>query len=100
MAFRIIWSETAGEDLKAMVFYIGLDNPVAAARLAARILGRIEAASQFPLSLRMVPEKNNRTIREALLNPYRIIFAVDEARRVLHVLRLWHAARGMPEISP
>ena len=99
MAFKIIWSDTAGEDLKAIVFYIGLDNPAAAARLAARILSRIEIAAQYPLSLRVVPEKNNRKIREALLNPYRIVFAVDEKQGVLHVLRIWHAARGMPEIG-
>lgn len=99
MAFKIIWSDTAGEDLKAIVFYIGRDNPAAAARLAARILSRIEVAAQFPRSIRVVPEKDSSNIREALLNPYRIVFAVDERRDVLHVLRIWHASRGIPEID-
>ncbi|MFA5044132.1 MAG: type II toxin-antitoxin system RelE/ParE family toxin [Kiritimatiellia bacterium] len=99
MAFKIIWSNTAGENLKEIVFYIGLDNPDAAACLAARILSRIEIAAQYPLSLRVAPEKNSRKIREALLNPYCIVFAVDEKRGVLHVLRIWHAARGIPEIE-
>ncbi len=99
MAFKIIWSDTAGEDLKAIVFRIGLDNPSAAARLAARILSRIEIAARFPRSIRMVPEKDSSNIREAILNPYRIVFAVDERRKVLHVLRIWHASRGIPEID-
>ncbi|MFA7256458.1 MAG: type II toxin-antitoxin system RelE/ParE family toxin [Kiritimatiellales bacterium] len=99
MAFKIIWSDTAGEDLKSIVFYIGMDNPAAAARLAGRILSRIEIAAKYPLALRMVPEKDSRKVREALLNPYRIVFSVDERHGVLHVLRIWHAARGMPEID-
>jgi plasmid stabilization system protein ParE len=99
MAFKIIWSDTAGEDLKTIVFYIGLDNPAAAARLAARILNRIEIAAQFPRSIRVVPEKDSRNIREAILNPYRIVFSVDERRNILHVLRIWHASRGIPEID-
>ena len=99
MAFKIIWSDTAGEDLKAIVFYIALDNPAAAARLAARILSRIEIAAQFPRSIRVVPEKDSSNICEAILNPYRIVFAVDERRNVLHVLRIWHASRGIPEID-
>ncbi len=99
MAFKIIWSDTAGEDLKAIVFHIGLDNPAAAARFAARILSRIEIAARFPSSIRMVPEKDSSNIREAILNPYRIVFAVDERRKVLHVLRIWHASRGIPEID-
>lgn len=99
MAFKIIWSDTAGEDLKSIVFYIGLDNPAAAANIAERILSRIEIAAKYPLALRMAPEKDNRKVREALLNPYRIVFYVDDRHRVLHVLRIWHTARGIPEID-
>ncbi len=33
MAFRIVWSETATEDLKEIVRYIAMDNPGAAAHL-------------------------------------------------------------------
>ena len=34
MAFHIIWSNTAVEDLKGIVQYIALDDPDAAAKLA------------------------------------------------------------------
>ncbi len=45
MAFHIIWSNTAVEDLKGIVLYIALDNPDAAAKLADRIVQRIETVS-------------------------------------------------------
>ena len=50
MAFQIIWSETASEDLREIVRYIALDDSIAAAHLADRIVSRIELAGNLPLS--------------------------------------------------
>lgn len=98
MAFQIIWSHTAVEDLKGIVQYIALDAPYAAAELADRIIQRIETASKLPFSNRAVPEKAEEPVREAILKPYRLIYQVDSNRNVIHILRIWHAARGIPEI--
>jgi len=99
MAFKIIWSQTAVEDLKGIVQYIALDDPDAAAKLADRIMQRIEAASKLPFSNRAVPERDEESIREAILKPYRLIYQVDADRCVIHILRIWHAARGIPDIE-
>jgi toxin ParE1/3/4 len=99
MAFEIIWSETASEDLKEIVLYIAQDDSSAAARLAERILSYIETASSFPFSNRAVPEKSDESIREAILKPYRIVYHADRQRNAIHILRIWHAARGAPEIE-
>jgi toxin ParE1/3/4 len=99
MAFKIIWTQTAAEDLKEIVQYIALDDPDAAAKLAERIITCIENASNLPFSNRSVPEKGEESIRESILKPYRIIYQTDAHREVLHVLRIWHAARGIPEID-
>jgi addiction module RelE/StbE family toxin len=99
MAFRIIWSATASEDLKEIVQYIAMDDPRAASHLADRVLAHIEMASTLPFSNRFVPEKGDETIRESILKPYRMIYHVDKDREAIHVLRIWHAARGMPELN-
>jgi addiction module RelE/StbE family toxin len=99
MALRIIWSQTAVEDIKGIVEYIALDAPDAAADLADRILAQIETAAELPFSNRAVPEKADGSIREAILKPYRIIYYVDDRRKVIHVLRIWHAARGIPDLG-
>jgi addiction module RelE/StbE family toxin len=99
MAFKIIWSQTAVEDLKGIVQYIALDDPNAAANLAERIIQRIESASKLPFSNRAVPERAEESIREAILKPYRLIYQVDSDRGVIHILRIWHAARGIPDIE-
>lgn len=99
MAFHIIWSRTAVEDLKGIVQYIALDDPDSAAKLADRIVQSIEPASELPFSNRAVPEKDDESIREAILKPYRLIYQVDADHSVIHILRIWHAARGMPGID-
>ncbi|MEJ2648366.1 MAG: type II toxin-antitoxin system RelE/ParE family toxin [Sedimentisphaerales bacterium] len=98
MAFQIIWTQTAAEDLKEIVQYIALDDPDAAAKLAEHILIRIESASNLPFSNRSVPEKGEESVRENILKPYRILYQIDTDRNVIHILRIWHAARGIPEI--
>ncbi len=99
MAFRVIWSESASNDLRQIVQFIARDNREAAARLAERVLQHVEAAAALPRANRMVPEKGDPLIREAILQPYRIIYLVEDRRETLHVLRIWHAARGIPEIE-
>jgi len=66
MAFQREWSETASEDLKEIITYIALDDPEAPSNLSGRIIHRIEIASEFPLSNRVVPEKNDEFVRETI----------------------------------
>ena len=99
MALRIIWSQTAGEDLREIAYYIARDNQKAAVQPANRIFHYIESASELPYSNRMVPEKADQTIREIILKPYRIIYSIDNDRNTLHVLRIWHGCRGEPQVS-
>ncbi len=99
MAFHVTWSRTAKEDFKEIVEFISLDDPSAAARLADRILARIERAAEMPFSNRVVPEKDDESVREAIMRPYRIVYLVDERGAAIHVLRVWHAARGVPDLS-
>ena len=47
---------------------------------------------------RMVPEENEETIREIILRPYRIIYKVLAEEQMIGIARIWHAARGEPDI--
>jgi len=85
--------------LKGIVQYIALDDRDAATNLAERIIQHIESASELPFSNRAVPEKAEESIREVILKPYRLIYQVDANRSIIHILRIWHAARGIPDIE-
>jgi plasmid stabilization system protein ParE len=99
MACRIAWSQQAVDDLRQIVRFIALDDAVAAAHLAQRILSHLERAGEFPFSNRAVPEKADEAIREVILRPYRIIYHVDSQRDAVHILRIWHSARGIPKFE-
>lgn len=97
MAFRVRWSEQAVKDLEDIVHFLSHRDPEIARSLAERIIERLEAAAEYPLSGRLVPEKNDPSIREVILTPYRLVYWVEENRQAISVVRIWHAARGTPQ---
>jgi toxin ParE1/3/4 len=99
MAYQIVWSQTAVDDLRQIAEFIAQDDVDAAARLADRILRRIERAAELPFSNRAVLEKADESIREIILRPYRIVYQVDTQQNAIHLLRIWHAARGVPDLD-
>jgi addiction module RelE/StbE family toxin len=98
MALQVIWSEPAIEDLRSITEYIATDNPDAAERTGLRILAQTRRLTTHPLFGRMVPERGDRRIRELIVRPYRIVYRVDESKLKIEILRVWHGARGSPDI--
>jgi len=98
MACQIIWSEQARDDLQAIVLFIAQDNPTVAEAFGVRLMSKVDVLAQFPQLGRVVPEENDETIREIILRPYRIIYKVLPGKQVVAIARIWHGARGEPEI--
>ena len=98
MAWKIIWTETSIRDLREILRYIAIDDSGAAERFGNLIIEKIEKIGAFPNSARIVPEKRDEKVREIILSPYRIIFEIDIEKKVLYVVRIWHAARGIPDL--
>jgi toxin ParE1/3/4 len=98
MAYRIFWTPIAVQDLHDICDFISPDNPVAAQRMGEELIKQSEAMATFPQSGRLVPEKKDPLIRETLVGSYRIIYRVDEAQQIVALARIWHSARGTPEL--
>jgi plasmid stabilization system protein ParE len=98
MAFQIIWSEQARDDLQSIVLFIAQDNPAVAESFGYRLMSKVDVLAQFPELGRVVPEENDETVREIILRPYRIIYKVLADKQVIGIARIWHGARGEPEI--
>jgi plasmid stabilization system protein ParE len=56
MAFQIIWSEQARDDLQSIVLFIAQDNPPVAESFGYRLMSKVDVLAQFPQIGRMVPE--------------------------------------------
>jgi len=98
MAFKIIWSRQARDDLRDIVTYIAENNRPAAESFGFRLMAKVDLLAQFPEIGRMVPEEQDENIRELILPPYRIVYRVLAQNQVIAIARVWHGARGEPEI--
>ena len=88
----------ARDDLRGIVSYVARDSPSAALRVGERILSAVEPLKNMPQMGRMVPERQDETIREIVRGNYRIIYRVREEQNVVEIWRIWHGARGTPEL--
>ncbi len=99
MDFKVIITRRATQDLKRVVEFIAADNPTAAEKLGLRVLARFDGLAKFPLMGRVVPELKRHEWRELIYGSYRLIYRVDERNKIVYAARIWHAARGTPEID-
>jgi plasmid stabilization system protein ParE len=99
MAEKVIWSATAREDLRNIATYIAEDRPSLAEGYCLRLIEFAETAGDFPRLGRVVPELEDENVREIVRRPYRIIYEnfLTQPRPV--IMRVWHGARGRPEIT-
>lgn len=77
MAYQVVWSPRAVDDLEAIVQYIAADSTSYAAAVVETILSTTRKLSPFPLSGRIVPELGDEDIREWFAYSYRIIYRVE-----------------------
>jgi toxin ParE1/3/4 len=91
---KIIWSPLAVDRVSEIAGYIAQDNPVAAESWINTVFRKVEDLKAFPESGRIVPETDNKTIRELIYGNYRIIYRLEEKR--LSVLTVRHGKQVLP----
>jgi plasmid stabilization system protein ParE len=78
MAYRVVWSRRAAEDLEAIAQYIALDSSAYAAAVVKRILNTARNLARFPFAGRIVPELADGNIREWFVYNYRVIYRIED----------------------
>jgi len=96
MAYKVIWSPAARDDLHDIVVFIARDNPQRAMSFGYQLISKTDRLEDFPKLGRMVPEYQNQSIREIILRPYRIVYRVNHDRKVCEIARVWNSAQGIP----
>jgi len=98
MAYKLIWSPSARLDLKDIAVFIAEDNPSTAQRFVNSVFHAVERLTDFPDSGRVVPEFDDPNIREIIHRPCRIVYRINRENYTVEIARVWHAARGIPDI--
>ncbi len=91
MDYRLVYSKPAEQDLSEIVRYIAQEDPCAAERVGLALVELAESPVKLPQRDAML--RSRPGVRKVLHAPYLIIYRVDEARRIVRVLRFWHVKR-------
>jgi toxin ParE1/3/4 len=78
MAYSVVWSPNALDDVDEIAAYIARDSPTYAAAVVEKILNTTRNLQNFPLLGRIVPESNEDSVRERFVYSYRLIYQVQE----------------------
>ena len=97
MAYKLIWSPAARDDLHDIVLFIARDNPNRAMSFGYELISETDRLQEFPNFGRIVPEYRNNYIREIIFRRYRIVYRVDHENKICEIARVWHSAREIPE---
>jgi toxin ParE1/3/4 len=88
----VVITESALADLEDIENYISLDSPAIARKFISSIFDKIDQLHTYPESGKYVPEIKDSSIRELLINKYRIVYQFDANSKV-NILRVVHGSR-------
>jgi len=91
---KVSWSPLAIDRVSEIAEYIARDNPEAAKRWVDNVFEKVASLKSHPESCRVLPEINNRAIRELLYGNYRIVYRVEEKR--ISILTFRHGKQILP----
>src|SRR5205085_2148318 len=98
MAYKLIWSPAARDDLHDIVVFIARDNPKRAMSFGYQLISETDRLQSFPELGRIVPEYENQRLREIIFRSFRIVYRLNYDRKMCEIVRVWHSARGVPPI--
>ncbi|MGD0769040.1 MAG: type II toxin-antitoxin system RelE/ParE family toxin [Tepidisphaeraceae bacterium] len=93
MKYAVIVTPEAEATIAAAFDYIAERSPLNAARWLRDLYKQIDGLEEFPRRFGEARERPHvfEEIRQAIFKSHRIIFTIDDASRVVHVLYVRHA---------
>ena len=91
MARKVEWTDPAWDDLAGIAEYIARDSEYYAAAFIQEIKEAAASLAEFAERGQIVPEFRDTSIRELLVQSYRLVYRISEKRVV--ILTLIHGAR-------
>lgn len=90
---RVEWSDNARDDLDDIVHYISRDSAFYAQRFGEKVVLATRRLGDFSESGRMIPEAEDKTLREIIVQGYRVMYRL-EPNRVL-ILAVMHGSHDV-----
>jgi plasmid stabilization system protein ParE len=90
---KIDFTPTARARLREITRYLAAVNPLAAQKLLSGMDRAVGRLARFPRLGHGVPEFADLPIRQVIVHPYRLFFVLDDARKTVWVVDVWHGAQ-------
>jgi len=98
--FKLIWSESAIEDLGGIVRFISLrEGPDVARKVGFGIYERAQILVQHPEAGPILPEKEYAQWRKLIFRSWKIAYRIDRQAKAVYVIRVWHSAQEDIDLS-
>jgi toxin ParE1/3/4 len=91
MDYKIVWTDEALTDVEDIAEYISRDSFYYAGAVVTNIINTTKNLESYPFAGSVVPEENNKFLREHLVYSYRIIYEIKET--TVYVLAVVHGSR-------
>jgi toxin ParE1/3/4 len=91
---KVAWTALAEDQAADAFAYIAAERPSAALKWFGRLVQSVSSLSMMPDLGRMVPEADRETIRDFLVQPYRVVYRRDDDDKVL-ILTVQHERRDL-----
>lgn len=90
---RVEWSDFARDDLDDLVHYISRDSAFYGRHFGQKVVLATQRLKEFPESGRMIPEAEDKALREIIVQGYRVMYRL-ETDHVL-ILAVMHGSRDL-----
>jgi len=94
---KLIWTHKASGDIEAIVRYIALHDPDAAARIGFSIYDRAQILLQHPEAGTILEELREGGWRKLIFRRWKIVYTIRD--EVIVVGRVWPAALGEADLE-
>jgi toxin ParE1/3/4 len=88
---KVVWTDRSYCDLKSIKEYYTINSEKYATHIIEKIINSSNKISKFPELGRIVPEKQNKLIREVLVFPFRVIYKIHSENII--ILTVHHTSR-------
>ncbi len=97
MDYSVKWSPEATEDLESIVEYIARDSEFYARSVVSKILAVSRKISEQPMIGRIVPEIDEKEIRERFVYSYRLVYRIQNT--TITIVAIIHGKRLLENVS-
>jgi addiction module RelE/StbE family toxin len=90
---EIVWTEEALSDLEAIGAYFERTSPQYASAVVGRLYSSVEQLVEYPKIGRKVPEIDHESLRELIVEDYRIVYQLQEER--IEIVTVLHSRQDI-----